>query len=89
FMILLRNELAKEYRTVAENLRSGIEKLSVEWDPEPIRFTISIGATVLREGEKLADFYARADKLLYQAKESGRNRVCFESLPISPNPKPA
>jgi diguanylate cyclase (GGDEF)-like protein len=39
---------------------------------------VSIGVAVWRPGEPLVDVLARADRLLYQAKESGRNRVCFE-----------
>jgi diguanylate cyclase (GGDEF)-like protein len=39
---------------------------------------VSIGVAVWKEGEPLVDLLARADRLLYQAKESGRDRVCFE-----------
>jgi len=39
---------------------------------------VSIGVAVWRPGEPLVDLLARADRLLYQAKESGRDRVCFE-----------
>jgi diguanylate cyclase len=43
---------------------------------EPIGIvTASFGLTQLRKGETAADLVARADKLLYEAKESGRNRV--------------
>ena len=82
FMILMRNEFASRYREISEELRKSVEQLEIEWDPEPIQFTLSIGATRYIPGEKLADFYARADKLLYQAKESGRNQSCFESVSI-------
>lgn len=83
FMILLRKGQAENYRSVAEDLRQAVESLIIDWEPEPIRITLSIGGTRYTPGEKLADFYARADKLLYQAKESGRNRCCFESLSVS------
>jgi len=43
---------------------------------EPIGIvTASFGLTQLRVGETAADLVGRADKLLYEAKESGRNRV--------------
>lgn len=43
---------------------------------EPIGMvTASFGLTQLRKGETAADLVARADKLLYEAKEGGRNRV--------------
>ena len=89
FMVLLRGDLSENYRRIAEDLRQSVEALEIEWQPNPIRFTISIGATRFHPGEKLADFYARADKLLYEAKESGRNKTCFETaqLPGSGNGK--
>ncbi|MCB1169694.1 MAG: sensor domain-containing diguanylate cyclase [Leptospiraceae bacterium] len=83
FMVLLRGKMAEKYRKVAEELRQAVEKLKIEWDPDPIRFTVSIGGTRYVEGEKLSDFYARADKLLYEAKEGGRNQVCFETVPLN------
>lgn len=39
--------------------------------------TISIGVSELRIEDKAEDWFERADKALYHAKESGRNRVSF------------
>ncbi|MBO1928152.1 GGDEF domain-containing protein [Thiomicrorhabdus sp. 6S2-11] len=39
--------------------------------------TISIGVSELRIEDKAEDWFDRADKALYHAKESGRNRVSF------------
>ena len=43
-----------------------------------IEFTISIGATIYDETQSLDENIAQADMMLYQAKNSGRNRLCFE-----------
>jgi diguanylate cyclase len=40
------------------------------------QITMSIGVAVHREGEKGAELIERADAALYEAKRSGRNRVC-------------
>jgi diguanylate cyclase (GGDEF)-like protein len=37
--------------------------------------TVSIGVAQMREDETMAEFIARTDSALYQAKENGRNRV--------------
>ena len=38
--------------------------------------TISVGVTEYREGEDVNSLIERADAVLYEAKKSGRNRVC-------------
>ena len=66
---------------VAEQIRSKIEDLEVQNinDPDaPLHVTVSIGtATVAPTVDSLIeDMIGQADKTLYAAKESGRNRVC-------------
>jgi diguanylate cyclase (GGDEF)-like protein len=59
---------------VFEELRAGIADLAVETSDNLITFTASIGVCA----RKLADLdkmIARADEMLYRAKESGRDRV--------------
>lgn len=59
---------------VAEKVREHIS--SAEFAGQyPV--TISIGVSELRIEDKAEDWFERADKALYQAKELGRNRVSF------------
>lgn len=55
-----------------EKLREAVERHRFIKD---IRITISIGVATLMEGEWEDDMVRRADEAMYQAKESGRNRI--------------
>lgn len=60
----------------AEKLRRGVEALHIEYLNQPISIRVSIGIASLCSGETYQSLSRKADTALYQAKESGRNRVC-------------
>jgi diguanylate cyclase len=62
--------------TVAEKLRSCVERDIHDPDGHPI--TISLGGAILRSGESIEAWFARADTALYTAKNSGRNRAVVD-----------
>lgn len=76
---------------VAERLRAAIEALVVQNGPLRIPVTASVGVTSLYASDSLETFLDRADKAMYVAKTSGRNRVCtekaveMEPMPLSRN----
>ena len=76
FLVLLPGQDAASARLVGDRLREAVEAAVVDWQGESLRFTISIGMAVLREGDDPEKLLARADKALYRAKREGRNRVC-------------
>ena len=43
------------------------------------RITVSLGVAMFQPGDTAATLYERADKCLYTAKRSGRNRVICET----------
>jgi diguanylate cyclase (GGDEF)-like protein len=63
---------------VAERLRVSVEKRAFVFDSKPIPVTISVGvASVPAPSIRDAlEFISAADQMLYEAKRSGRNRVC-------------
>lgn len=76
FTIVLPDTTEKTATVMAERLRELVEKDAVAYEDINIKFTISIGiaqhsASYNRSSQWLED----ADKALYQAKESGRNKV--------------
>jgi diguanylate cyclase len=67
-------------RAVAEAIRKTIENASII---NPLsnkvvsKVTVSLGITEIQQNSELDEAIARADKALYEAKNSGRNRVCM------------
>ncbi|WP_045215750.1 GGDEF domain-containing protein [Desulfonatronovibrio magnus] len=79
--IIFDNTYEQDARSRAEELRKDVEmynfvprKKSGQLG-EAIRFTISIGVAQLRSEYDSSDLISAADKALYMAKNSGRNRV--------------
>ena len=57
-----------------------IENTAFEWEGKSIPVTVSLGVAVLGENENVPDpMVHRADKALYLAKQTGRNRVKTEA----------
>jgi len=76
FIALLHENTLEQAHIVAERLRAEIEKTSVKTNTSFIKYTVSIGVSVLIEQDKkIEDTIDRADKALYQAKTQGKNRV--------------
>ena len=77
FAILLPYTHIDEAKIVSERLRSAVEKTQISLDKKNINVTISMGLAEFSQDETGEDLFKRADEALYQAKESGRNRVCI------------
>jgi diguanylate cyclase (GGDEF)-like protein len=78
FAVLLPETDAKAALEIAERLRAAIAAASVVPEDGPsVRYTISVGVTTLGQQDSNIDtLLSLADQGLYQAKRSGRNRVC-------------
>jgi diguanylate cyclase (GGDEF)-like protein/PAS domain S-box-containing protein len=78
FALLLPETNHHQAYIVAERLRTSIEKAKVMLPTEDVtlQLTVSIGvATLAGKTDEVEAMVARADKALYEAKHSGRNRV--------------
>lgn len=80
FIILVRRcSLENTAKLIAERIREAVEKTNYEWQGQKIAVTTSLGVAALAENENIPDAMVhRADKALYLAKQTGRNRVCTE-----------
>jgi len=76
FALLLPNCDEAAAQRFAERLRLAVEASPLVYRGEQIPLTISIGVAVARGSQlQLEPLYRRADRALYLAKRSGRNRV--------------
>jgi len=78
FVVVMPQTETQGAATIAERLRGAIEGMDIPVDGQTVRITISVGvATHVPKSIKLTieEFIDRADKALYNAKNSGRNKV--------------
>ncbi len=76
FCLLLPGTNAEQACQMADRLRLRIADGSVQVGDATLRYTVSIGVSMLQQSDKNVDIpLARADAALYRAKDAGRNRV--------------
>lgn len=77
FLAILPAASSEDLRLIGERLRRAIEDASVTDGSQTIRVTTSLGASSYprQNVEKADELVQLADAALYQAKESGRNRL--------------
>lgn len=79
FAALLPNTDDNAALAAAERLREAVSQSRVEVNGQQIHYTVSVGLSLLRSSDlHVDDPLKRADKLLYQAKHLGRDRVCHD-----------
>ncbi|WP_295812660.1 GGDEF domain-containing protein [uncultured Nitratireductor sp.] len=76
FAIVAPNMNDESLVKLAERIRRAVGALMIETSNVHIRVTISVGLSIWNGRESAEEFYRRADKMLYEAKRLGRNRVC-------------
>ncbi len=80
FALLLLGSPPRQAEEIAERIRATIEGHEFIFEGKKLTVTISIGIAFKNEKDASWEFvYERADKALYQSKNSGRNRVSVAS----------
>ena len=74
-MVILPETRPADAEGRLNKLRSAIESIPFHFKEERISVTVSCGVVAIHLGESAESLFGRADKMLYQAKEEGRNLV--------------
>lgn len=76
FAVILWETSEDEARRLGERLLEALRRLRIPHNGEEITVTASLGLAMLHADDTPETWLARADRALYQAKETGRDRVC-------------
>lgn len=75
FAVVLQDGRMEVISTLTERCLHHLRNLEFEVAGESLRITASLGVAMLHEEESPASWLERADQALYEAKESGRDRI--------------
>jgi diguanylate cyclase (GGDEF)-like protein/PAS domain S-box-containing protein len=83
FAIVAQNVSAGMLHVLAERLRILVEQSALSIHTDSVRVTISLGAAIARSDDTPLSLFDRADHMLYQSKQNGRNCVSVGVTPSS------
>ena len=75
FLGIIRNISSHDLENLGNKLRVLVEKSYLSHGSGQLHVTISIGATLVHDDDTIDSLIKRADTLLYQSKNAGRNRL--------------
>lgn len=75
FIGIIRNTKFDELKNLGERMRILIDNSYIKLAEETIHVSVTIGATMIKKEDNVESVLNRADKLMYDGKSSGRNRL--------------
>lgn len=79
FILLLKDTPPEQARLLAEKILQQTEQNRFDHNGTQLSITTSIGLAELHPDDALDQLIARADRALYRAKQTGRNRLCEDT----------
>ncbi|MBD1584063.1 GGDEF domain-containing protein [Pseudoalteromonas sp. S16_S37] len=77
FVLLMPGMHLQHAKPPLEKLRNVIKSIPFKFKETQVQITISLGATQFKDGDTPLSAFDRADSALYEAKNSGRDRLCL------------
>ncbi|WP_166110259.1 GGDEF domain-containing protein [Pseudoalteromonas sp. Z9A5] len=77
FVLLMTDMTIENAAVPLDKLRKAIKSIPFKFRDKQIEITISLGATQFRKGDTPIIAFDRADDALYEAKNTGRDRLCM------------
>ncbi|MGF6991024.1 diguanylate cyclase (GGDEF)-like protein [Lachnospiraceae bacterium PF1-21] len=74
FLAVIHEDSPEKALEVAERLRIAVSEITMR---DGVKITVSIGMAFLQKDDTVQSLFDRVDQKLYDAKEKGRNRVCY------------
>jgi diguanylate cyclase (GGDEF)-like protein len=78
FVIVMPNSDLKSIEAPLEKIRKTIKAIPFKFKNKNLRITISIGASQFKTNDSIVEVFDRADAALYEAKNSGRDRIILK-----------
>ena len=85
FALICLNSSASETEQLASRLRTEIAETNITYKRQQFNITLSIGIAVMQPGDDVEQLLRKADLALYEAKQTGRNKVCIWSSTSATN----
>lgn len=80
FAIVCNHENETKLYDLIELMRKKVDESALDVENETIHFSISVGIAKYQDGTNALDeLLKEADKLLYEAKDTGRNKIIFKN----------
>lgn len=74
FVVLLEAADCEKACVIADRILDAVRHASVDWQSQKFTAAVSIGVSCLRDTDTPADLFNRADRALYEAKNTGRDQ---------------
>ncbi|MDT8310138.1 MAG: diguanylate cyclase [Methylophaga sp.] len=89
FALICLNSSAAETEQLAERLRTEIANTVITYQAQQFNITLSLGIAIMQPGDDVDQLLRKADLALYEAKQTGRNKVCIwsSSKPLTSAPQ--